>query len=278
MKTETDQVIVEDNNSDADVNGLDLEVNTEATDDAENVVSDGATEPKKSDAEVAKVSFKLREEKRARKALEDEVATLKAQREVPTTEKPEVPNFDDYGTTAEYNTAMADYQDKLVDWKFEQRDVIAKSKSAHDKHYDSLKELDSKFLEQVDSAVEKYPDFMEVDTEVRQHLNDVTIEAILRSENSAEVLYYLGKNPESLDSLQGASPIAVANEIHKIDVKVKGTGKKVVSDAPAPIDPIKDGDDILKKDPSKMTMDEYMAYDKAKTIAKYKKKLETGML
>jgi len=260
-ETVTEQVV---NNNESDVQ-KDLVENTD-------IISDGTTEPNKSDAEVAKANFKLREEKRARKALEEEIATLKSQREVVTTKKPIAPNYDDYNDVAEFNKANAIYQENIVDWKFEQRDVIAKSKSAYDKHYDSLKELDSKFLEQVDSAVEKYPDFMEVDTEVRQHLNDVTIEAILRSDNSAEVLYYLGKHPESMQSLNGASPMSVAMKIRDIDLKVSNSTKKAVSNAPEPIEAIKDGKDILKKDPSKMDINEWMAWDKAKTMEKIKQR------
>ncbi len=61
-------------------------------------------------------------------------------------------------------------------------------------------------------------------------------EAIKKSENSAEIAYHISRNPDLQGRLLNSSPIDVAMEIHKLDLKfTQGLSQKKVSSAPEPI-------------------------------------------
>jgi len=103
-------------------------------------------------------------------------------------------------------------------------------------------------------------------------------EALLQSENGPQVAYHLGR-PENWDlanKIRELSPTRQLYELGKLETQllvVKQTKK--VTAAPPPIKPvgITGGGE---KDPSKMSTEEWMDWDKKQTIEKIKKRLSGG--
>lgn len=274
-KTVTDQVIDDDNKSDVVV---DDSVENEVIDGEDKVDPDGETVPEKADANIAKSEFKLRGEKRKRIAAETELADLKAQNVQPDEDKPVMPLSENFDGGDAYNIELEKYYESLTDWKLNQRDATNKVKTQQSKYYESLRELDADYQEQCETAMDKYEDFADVEGETKKHFDPVITEAVLKSKNSAEVVYYIGTHPEILDTLRGSSPVDVVRKINDIESKLKQTNKNIVTTAPNPINPIVNGEDVIEKDPSKMSIDEWMKRDKAESLKKLKTKMETGLM
>ena len=270
----TDDVVVEDNVSDAE-QGL-VEVVEETPE------GDGVTDPVKTDAErkaEAKWAWKTRDAKRAKEAAERENAELKARINTPVEGKPEGPKYENFDSVEAFNTAVADYNEKLVDWKMAQREQLASVTNAQRQQYESLNALERTYVEKAEKIAEKYADYFEVEEKLKQNISPVMVEAIYKAENSAEIAYHVAKSPELHNRLLAGSAVDVALEIHKLDLKFKqGLATKKVSGAPEPITPL-DGKGVgATKDPSKMSTAEWIKWDKEQTIRKLKLKQEKGML
>ena len=225
--------------------------------------SDG-TGPDKPDAiEQARIAYKYREEKRRRKALEQELAEAKARLSVNVKEKPVLPQYDDFDDIAEYNKAMAEYHEKLTDWKLEQREALQSAKAAEEQFFSTIQNLEREYEAQAEEMAKKYHDYYD---KVEKALYTPAMhEAIFKSDNKAAIAYYIASNPEINEKLLKASPVDVALEISRLDIKFKSANKQKNTKLPPPIDPVS-GNDVAGKDISKMTAQEYYEAKKAGII------------
>jgi len=262
--------------SNPDVINDDLDLKENITEPVEGEVKEGevqsdtvtdGTAPENADAlklEEAKNAYKYREERRKREAIEKELADTKARLSVTPTEKPELPDYGSYEEIADYNKAMAEYHEKLTDWKLEQRDSLNSQKDAQKQVYERIRQFESDYNEQVDEAITKYPDYIE--KVEKTMFTDSMQEAIFKSDNKTEIAYHLANNPDLNNKLLNASPVDTAIEISKLDMRITHSLKsKKTSSAPNPINPLK-GNDIVKKDVSKMSAGEYYDAKKAGLI------------
>ncbi len=119
-----------------------------------------------------------------------------------------------------------------------------------------------------DEGVKAFPDFRDaLDT-----LNMVAplpsrpdvVEAAIATGKGAQVLYELGKDPDTAAHILSLPPIPMAVELAKL--ASKPAAPKPVSNAPAPIKPV-DGAARAEPDPDKMTTKEWMEW-RAKQRAK----------
>lgn len=278
METEiiaTDDVAEVSNDSDVVNDNSEVVEEVVETTEGEVQPADGVTDPVKSDAErkaEAKWAWKHRNERRAREEAEAKAAQLEAVINTPIEGKPAIPAYENFGTNEEYNAAMAAYHENLTDWKMNQRDRFNAETNNKQRLNESLRTLEATYVEKSEKAAEKYQDYFDV-VETNTKYTYAMKEAIFKSENSAEIAYHIGKNPEIHDKLMNSSPVDVALEIHKLDLRLKQSlSQKKVSSASAPINPV-DGKGVgITKDPSKMPITEYMAWEKQQRIEKAKKR------
>jgi len=166
-------------------------------------------------------------------------------------EAPKEPKPDDFATVAEYTAALVDYRvaQRLADEKAKtEREAAEREKEARQRE----------FGKRLGVAQTKYADFEDVlnsikGTELERVGNDVT-EYIQESEQGAELLYHLAKNPDVLDRLRKLSPRRFIAELGKLEAKWEekappakeetptlsevATTTRPVSKAPAPIAPL----------------------------------------
>jgi len=113
----------------------------------------------------------------------------------------------------------------------------------------------------------KFDDFQEV-VENMPALSTEMLETALDSENAAEILYYLGNNPELANQLYELKGARLAREIGRIEAKIESgqvsvsqtsaPKKKQVTKAPAPISPTKEGA-TSEVDEDTMSTEEWIA-------------------
>lgn len=199
-----------------------------------------------------------RESDLLRKKLEE-----KAETPVVTSDRPMPPAESDFIEPVDYKKARVSYEDDLDAWKSKHRE----STEAQERQQKELTENIAKFNENAVKMRDKYPDFDKVISEPL-FTPDMSSE-IMGSDYGAEIGYFLAKNPAEALRLSKLSLRGIAKEIGKLEYKFTQAMSKLTTSAPETLTPVR-GDDVLTKDPSKMSINEWMAWDKKRTLEKIK--------
>lgn len=219
----------------------------------------------KTRARIEELSADKLAERRRADALERQLEELRREKETsqPSHNKQSSngqPNADDFPAgryDPDYLIAIAKYEI--------QQSIDNLQKSATVKEQRNLVEL------QQDQARQRYNDYDDATAELLDHplANDASFnEAILNSDNVAEIAYYLGKNPDELDAIAALSgnPAKMLKYIGRIEARLESQPtlvqpKKAVSNAPKPVSPVGSAKpEPASKDPSNMTQSEYIAW------------------
>lgn len=219
---------------------------------------------------------KARREAEREREYWKKVALEKAQfAEKPTDEPPQPPrveqgpprpNQDQFNTTTEY-------EDALFGWyevKKSSEQTAARRQAEED---EGLR----KFNRAAEKLRQEYEDF---DSVIESPVFSPAMRlGILHSENGPTLAYHLGRpeNRDTADRIRSLAPEAQFYELGKIEAKLLlAQSTKKVTSAPAPINPVGMTGGGTDKDPSKMSIDEWMAWDKQKTLEKLKQKYPGG--
>lgn len=193
----------------------------------------------------------LAAERRAEQLQQQLEAAKKSGPAPATSEAPKEPKPADFATVAEYT-------DALVSYRVDQRLRDEQTKREREAAEREKEACQREFGKRLGVAQTKYDDFAEVldsikGTDLERVPPDVT-EYIQESEQGAELLYHLAKNPDVLDRLRKLSPRRFIAELGKLEAKWEeksspakestptlsevATTARPVSKAPAPIAPL----------------------------------------
>jgi len=206
---------------------------------------------------IAKETWEKNELKRRIEALESELQNAKTP-QIKTLQNgaPDPEQFPAGKYDPDYQEAVADFKAKVavdnykksVSNKEKERAITAlavESQKAHDDYDEAIGDFK-------DHPLSSVPAF-----------NDLLME----TDNPIELAYYLGKNTDDLDKLSNMSLAQAARYIGKIEAQMNSSNKTPpkahISNAPAPLEPLKAAASKSTKDPEKMTMAEYAAYRKS---------------
>lgn len=118
---------------------------------------------------------------------------------------------------------------------------------------------------QVQEAKTRYQDFEAVALDPSVPISDAMVGIIQSSDVAADVAYHLGKNKAVAAEIAKLSPVEAARAIGRIEASIGSPKPRTETKAPQPIAPLKGGATAMK-DPSKMTMAEFVAARKAGKI------------
>lgn len=192
---------------------------------------------KPADTKLAKKSYEARNLKRQNQKLNEEIKTISEKFDVLMSKleestKPSAPKLEEFNTVEEYVQATLDYDKKVNQPKEE----TPKSNDDYEEVFNDSKE----YL--MELGAEKYDDFESVVTSENARITPLMAEAIFRTENQADIAYYLGKNPKVATKISKLEPMQQAIEIGKLEERyskpVKSTKKP---SAPDPISPVGGG-------------------------------------
>jgi len=157
-----------------------------------------------------------------------------------------------------------DYLEARQDWQIEQRFKAQDAAKQGQQKQQAASQLETE-------TAKLYPDFASAKNEFNAH-DLATVPAFMElvndSENPAELIYFLGKNPDEIDKIGEMTPAQANRYIGRLEARLTeqttATDKKV-SAAPKPITPLGSsrGASSANKDPNDMTMDEFAAWTKA---------------
>lgn len=219
-------------------------------------------EPAAEPAKKSGVQKRFDELTKARREAERERDEWRKKAEGKTEEKFEEPTTLKRPKEEDFDT-YEQYEDALVDFKLDQREA----KSAKQKAEAQAKQKAEKFQQDFGSVMDEITGADEAIAEKaiagELFLTQEQASIAMESESPKGVLDYLIRNQDEAYRIAELSPTGVAREIGKIEAKLASESSdtqapepKRITKAPAPIKPI-GGKEIVKKDPSKMTMDEY---------------------
>lgn len=140
----------------------------------------------------------------------------------------------------------AEYNEDLIDWKDEKRQL---ERTAESKKVEAKKDLETKvsfYKEKASEAKKIHDDFDEVLQDYEGPQSPELHRALIESDNGAEVAYYLASNPEEAEKMRGMNKDQLNRFIGRVEAKletgiVKETPAVKTSKAPPPIKPVGKG-------------------------------------
>ena len=161
----------------------------------------------------------------------------------------------------EWQASLADYTRKQVLADIEAANTRTATQNAEQ---EAASSLEQSWNEQVAAASTKYSDFSVVAQDEYLPVTEVMGRTIQQLDNGADVLYWLGKNPERAARISQMPPeqqqLQVARLSGTIMSDSKGqapAGGKKVSAAPKPPSTVKGQTSSPEKNPDKMSQSEY---------------------
>ena len=181
------------------------------------------------------------------------------------TEAQKAPVLDDFSTYDEFVDARARFAARQ-EYQAQQRESAETGKKvAHGQRDEVLK---AEFSVKVEDARSRIGDFDAVAFNPSVPVTEAMQAAILESDMSADVAYYLGKNPDAAFRLTQMSPLSVAREIGRIEAHIIATPVKVpATSAPEPIRPVSQRAPAAKN-PDEMSDQEYFQWRKSQKSAR----------
>jgi hypothetical protein len=199
---------------------------------------------------IAKLERKLDKQR-----IESETrARVLAEVNQPIETSPSKPIPDNFTTTEDYLEALAEYK---ADQKFAELTQKQKDAERETKYKSEVERQNERKNDMIRTGEGKYDDFEEVVANNKVEISEPAYLAILETENGADIVYHLAKNPAEADRIAALSPYAQAKEIGKLEDKLSSKPNKI-SNAPTPISPAKGASSIVKSIED-MSIDEYMA-------------------
>ena len=110
---------------------------------------------------------------------------------------------------------------------------------AHREQSRSVNEINEKYQDQVDAALEKYPDFVQV-AHTHKFMTNEMAAVIKSSDVAVDLAYFLGTNLKEAERIFKLPPMLQVKELGKLEAKLEAQPPEVqqVSSAPAPIKPV----------------------------------------
>lgn len=116
------------------------------------------------------------------------------------------------------------------------------------------------FSEGENLARAKYADYDAVTRNPNVPITGEIVELAMDSDVGPELVYHLGKNPQEAARIAALPPKRQAVEIGRLEARLTAP-KPVIAPPPDPVTPISGGGSAqAQKDPSKMSMSEYVAW------------------
>lgn len=230
---------------------------TLATDDedADEEVDDQPKKRNRAQERIEELNSKFREEERQRKALEDQIAELKARldkkdddsapaekpAETPGLKAPNPDEENEDGTLkyplGEFDPAyIRDTMQHILKEEQIARERADKEKAENDRLTAQLQELQSEWNTKLDTARERYPDFQEkgqrlVDSfaGIDEGYGEYLSTTLMSMEYGADVLYYLANNPEEAVEIVNSGPTRATIALGRLEAKLSGDTTKTES-------------------------------------------------
>ena len=201
---------------------------------------------------IDKVTADKYTEKRRADELQKRVDAFEASKTEETLQKPKL---DD--PSIDYDEEAFDKANRQYDIDQGVKDVLAKQSAdaKAEQQQTAIEKVQSDYNNRV-SALGK-ADFKEKQDAI-PNLPAGVADALMQSEDGAEMIYHLGSNPEKAEALANMSPAMAIMELGKLSAQLSIKPETKTSAAPDPITPLSSGSALSSNIDDDMPMDEWM--------------------
>lgn len=178
---------------------------------------------------------------------------------------PQRPKLENYESTEQY-------EDALFEWRDNVREIKSAAERRQKEQETALRDFNSRAA-QFRSEHEDFDEVIEAPV-----FSDAMRDVLLHSEKGPELAYFLGspENWAEAERIRSLSPMLQAVELGRLETKIQVAKQtKKVPSAPKPITPV-GMSGVPETDPSKMTTEEWMEWDKKRTLEKIKARYTGG--
>lgn len=228
--------------------------------------SDKSGAPRKSGEQkrIDELTWHRRNAERRNRALESEVAELRAALQKPQAEQPRAAapkkladfDYDEEKFAAYVTETAAEKAAALAEARLRERQERDGKERSHKESAAKFREREAK----VRAELEDYEDYA-----YAAPIDDIT-DLIVAMDEGPRIAYYLGKNPETAARINSLPPNLAALELGRLDERLANERKqataKPVSKAPPPPPTIEATEPAVSKDPSEMTDAEFAKWRK----------------
>ena len=163
------------------------------------------------------------------------------------------PAYDNYDTEEEFNEAV-------VDWKFDKRDHGAKVEKAKEAIADREIEAEANYDAMVEDGLAKYEDFEKIAQAKDVPYSSAMRDLVIESDLAAELCMHFGKNKDVAMDIAQMSSLEAAKAIGRLEERIKKPVKRrTVSQAPDVINPVKGKNEPQGKTGDALSTKEWLA-------------------
>lgn len=201
-----------------------------AASDGEDTTAE-TTEEEEVEKPKPKRGFQKRIDKLTQQVREQEryIAELQTPKEPPKGE----PKRDDY---EDYEKYLEDRAEWKIDQRLAQEADKRQAQTAEQRRQEAAEEFKSTRDDVVESGLSKYSDFEEIALNEDLQISQTMAEALLASDNGADLWYHLGQNPAKAEKISSLAPVRQILELGRLETSLKSS--KQPSGAPTPPKPV----------------------------------------
>lgn len=261
-ETEEEQASSETVESEGDENSDDGKESDSSAEDTSEEHAEEVKPAKGVQKRINKVVKEREDAKRKNEALQKRIKELEgdnSDQEVKEPVESDFETYDQYLDALDKYDSTAETKDPAKDSENDKQ----KDTSADNTLTDSQRSAMEVIRETIGSAENKPSDFEAIALNPEVPITGEMLEALAECDDPAKVMYHLGKNKDTAESIANKSPVQQMREIAKLDLTVKVSPPKPVktTNAPDPISPVNGSEQQTKSD-SEMSFTEFEAADR----------------
>lgn len=173
---------------------------------------------------ISELVSQREEERKQREELQKKLADIQAQQGLQGLEQQwqaHEPKLEDYATDVEWTRAWKQWDQGAQQAREQAKQTLAAQAQQQLQQQQWQLNVQRKLQESVAKGAQAHEDYMQViqnpNVPSLAGVNPVAYEAVMDSDHTAELLYFLAKNPDQVNSLAGKTPIQTVRAIAKME-------------------------------------------------------------
>jgi hypothetical protein len=242
--------------------GVETKPDDTESEKAESAGDNAGDDASADDDKPKKLSGSRREKLRSEALRRDNAALMqrieqleRAQSSKTETADKEPQEADFNGDIFAYERAVNAYNTRKI---IREETMLAQERRQSAEQHDTWREAVVAHQDRVEDARESIPDYDKVLASAKTPVSPEVGRELIASDKSALLSYYLARNPEKLERLNGMTGRELAREIGRLEGSVRMPASNQKTNAPSPIQPLRGGASPAF-DPSHSSMEDYIA-------------------
>lgn len=182
----------------------------------------------------------------------------------PEPETPKEPQLEDFSDTEDYLKAHSKWTKDYIAYERRQMSKEIQEQARRElearRRQESQQQAQGQWTERMNEARTRLEGFDAIALNPNITVNETMADVIMDSEKGPDLLYHLGKFPEKAARIAAMPPARAAAALGKLEAELMSQKPPKSSNAPPPPKPERGSGEAPTKDPSKMSMQEFVKW------------------